>query len=401
MEVMSNELLFAAIAFLAVADIAAAFMLAKKMERRDDTKELAMFLQTKLGEQNEKFVKELGELRIALQKGENDKNEELSKKLFGFFESTNKNLTETIVAFRTENQNAIEALNKRVDLKLTEIGGKVEERLTKGFEKTGETFTEIVKSIAAITQAQKNIEALSTQVVSLQSVLTDKKTRGIFGEKQLASILFAVFGDEGKFYRLQAKLESGVMPDAVLTLPAPIGNIAVDSKFPLENYNRMFDQAGDEQSRKDAAKEFKINLKKHVDDIAGKYVSAHDTADMAVLFLPAEAVFAEVNANFYDIVEYAHSRKVWIASPTTFYALLTTAQATIRSVETMKQAEAIQTELKKLSGEFERFEDRWGKLKTDIARVSKDASDIDITTDKITKAFGRVEKIEFVKDEAN
>jgi DNA recombination protein RmuC len=397
---MNIELLFVGLALLAIADIVAAILLSRKIERKDDTKELAMFLQSKLAEQNEKFVKELGELKLALQKNENDKSEELSKKLFGFFESSNKNISDTITVFRNENQNAIEALNKRVDLKLTEIGGKVEERLTSGFEKTGETFTEIVKSIAAITQAQQNIEALSTQVVSLQSILTDKKTRGIFGEKQLASILFAVFGDEGKFYKLQAKLESGVIPDAILTLPPPIGNIAVDSKFPLENYNRMFDQNGDDASRKDAAREFKINLKKHVDDIAVKYVSAHDTADMAVLFLPAEAVFAEVNANFYEIVEYAQARKVWIASPTTFYALITTAQATVRSIETIKQAEAIQTELKKLSTEFERFEDRWGKLKGDIAKVSRDASDIDVTTDKITKAFGRVEKIEFVGADA-
>jgi DNA recombination protein RmuC len=301
---MTNEILFVAIAFLAVADIVAAIVLARKFDKRDDTKELAMFLQSKLAEQNEKFVKELGELKLALQKNENDKSEELSKKLFGFFESSNKNISDTITVFRNENQNAIEALNKRVDLKLTEIGGKVEERLTSGFEKTGETFTEIVKSIAAITQAQQNIEALSTQVVSLQSI------RGIFGEKQLASILFAVFGDEGKFYKLQAKLESGVIPDALLTLPPPIGNIAVDSKFPLENYNRMFDQNGDDASRKEAAREFKINLKKHVDDIAVKYVSAHDTADMAVLFLPAEAVFAEVNANFYEIVEYALRRRL-------------------------------------------------------------------------------------------
>jgi len=392
---MSNELLFIAITFLAVTDIIAAILLARKFDKKDDTKELALFLQSKLSEQNEKFAKELGELKLSLQKNESDKSEELSKKLFGFFESSNKNITEAITTFRTENQNAIESLNKRVDLKLTEIGGKVEERLTKGFEKTGETFTEIVKSIAAIGEAQKNIEKLSSEVVSLQSVLTDKKTRGIFGEKQLEGLLKSVFGENSPMFALQSKLHDGSQPDAVLFLPHPIGKMAIDSKFPLENYNRMFDQNIEESSRKDAIRDFKINIKKHINDIAGKYIIAGETADMAVMFLPAEAIFAEINANFYDIVEEAHSKRVWLASPTTFLALITTAQAAIRSVETQKQAQTIQTELKKLSEEFGRFENRWQSLKGDIAKVGKDVENIDITTEKITKAFGRVERIEF------
>ena len=261
---MSNEILFVAIALLAIADIVAAVVLARKFDKKDDTKELALFLQTKLGEQNEKFAKELGELRLSLQKNESDKSEELSKKLFGFFEASNKNITEAITAFRSENQIAIEGLNKRVDLKLTEIGSKVEERLAKGFEKTGETFTEIVKSIAAIGEAQKNIEKLSGEVVSLQSVLTDKKTRGIFGEKQLEALLKSVFGENSPMFALQKKLESGSQPDAILLLPHPIGKMAVDSKFPLENYNRMFDQNLDENVRKEAVKEFRINIKKHI-----------------------------------------------------------------------------------------------------------------------------------------
>jgi DNA recombination protein RmuC len=392
---MNSDFLFVGLLLLAVADVAAAIFLARKFDRRDDTKELAIFLQTKLSEQSEKFAKELGELRLSLQKNEGEKSEELSKKLFGFFESSNKNITDTIAAFRLENQNTIEALNKKVDLKLTEIGGKVEERLTKGFEKTGETFTEIVKSIAAIGVAQKNIEKLSGEVVSLQSVLTDKKTRGIFGEKQLEALLKSVFGENSPMFALQKKLDSGSQPDATLFLPEPIGKMAVDSKFPLENYNRMFDQNLDENTRKEAQKEFKINIKKHINDIATKYIVAGETADMAVMFLPAEAIFAEIYANFYDIVEEAHQKRVWLASPTTFLALITTAQAAVRSSETGKQAEAIQTELKKLSEEFGRFESRWQSLKGDIEKVSKDVDNIDITAGKITKAFGRVEKIEF------
>ena len=280
-------------------------------------------------------------------------------------------------------------------MKLSEIGTKVEERLTKGFEKTGETFTEIVKSIAAIGEAQKNIEKLSGEVVSLQSVLTDKKTRGIFGEKQLEALLKSVFGENSPMFALQKKLETGSQPDAILLLPHPIGKMAVDSKFPLENYNRMFDQNLEESVRKEAVKEFRINIKKHINDIANKYIVAGETADMAVMFLPAEALCAEINANFYDIVEEAHQKRVWLASPTTFLALITTAQAAVRSVETQKQAQTIQTELKKLSEEFDRFGNRWQSLKGDIAKVGKDVENIDITTDKITKAFVRVEKIEF------
>lgn len=392
---MGSEILIVLIIFLVVADLLAAFVLAKKLDTKDNSRELAIFLQSKISEQSEKFSKEILELRLALQKNEHERGEELSKKLMLFFDTSNKNISDSISIFRIENQKSIDFLSKSVDFKLNDIGNKVEERLSKGFDKTGETFTQIVKSIAAIGEAQKNIEKLSSDVVTLQSVLTDKKTRGIFGEKQLEALLKTVFGDNSPMYELQKKLHSGSQPDATLLLPQPIGKLAIDSKFPLENYNRMFDQNVEDIVRKDATKDFKINLKKHIDDISSKYIIAGETADMAIMFLPAEAIFAEINSNFYDTVEYAYSKKVWIASPTTFLALVTTAQATIRSVETQKQAQTIQVELKKLSEDFSRFETRWGSLKLDIAKVGRDVENIDITADKITKAFGRVDRIEF------
>ena len=170
--------------------------------------------------------------------------------------------------------------------------------------------------------------------------------------------------------------------------------IAVDSKFPLENYTRMI-EAEHELERKEAARNFKQNLKKHVDDIAGKYIIRNVTAEMAILFLPAEAIFAELNAYHQDVIDYAQSRSVWIASPTTLMALLTTVLAIVRDIKTKEQAQKIQEELIKLSKNFSLYKDRWEKLAKHMETVSKDVKDITVTTDKISSAFNRIEKVEF------
>lgn len=289
----------------------------------------------------------------------------------------------------------MEKLSQMVDKKLAEISEKVEEKLSKGFEKTNQTFIDITKRLTRIDEAQKKIETLSQNVVSLQDVLSDKKSRGIFGEVQLNHILSSVFGENNKnIYSIQQKMESnGNLVDAMIYLPEPLGKLPVDSKFPLENYRVMIDNAVEQSVRDQAEKLFKGDVKKHIADISSKYIIAGET-EQAIMFLPAEAVFAELNAYHSDILDYGREKSVWIVSPSTFMAFLTTIQSVLRNIETQKQAKVIQEELSKLSKDFGLYKKRWDNLSKHIDTVSKDVKEITITTNKISNRFTKIERVE-------
>jgi DNA recombination protein RmuC len=312
--------------------------------------------------------------------------------------SVNEKMTHELVGMKEKMALELVLMNEKITKslqeKLNEISGQVRENLDQGFKKTNETFSNVIERLAKIDEAQKKIESLSTSVVSLQDILTDKKSRGIFGEVQLNQILSSVFGDKNdKVYKLQHKLSNGTMCDSILFLPEPTGNIVVDSKFPLENFRRMFDLSFTDLERKDFVKEFKGNLKKHIDDIANKYIIAGETTDQAILFLPAEAIFAELYAYHADIIEYAHSRKVWVTSPTTFMAMLTTIQVVIQNIERSKYTNVIHQELNKLADEFGRYRKRWDSLASHIETVSKDVKEIHTTTEKITSRFSQISEV--------
>lgn len=287
-----------------------------------------------------------------------------------------------------------EKLTKSMQDKLNEISNSVRENLDQGFKKTNETFNSVIERLAKIDEAQKKIESLSTNVVSLQDVLTDKKSRGIFGEVQLNQILSSVFGDKNdNVYQLQYKLSNGTQCDSILFLPGNMGNIVIDSKFPLENYRRMIDLNFTEAERAEFTREFKTNVKKHIDDISKKYIIDGETSDQAILFLPAEAIFAEINAYHHDIISYAQNKRVWLVSPTTFMATLTTIQVVLQEVERSKYTNIIHEELKKLGTEFVRYRDRWDKLAKHIDNVSQDVKDIHTTTEKITNRFESINTV--------
>ncbi len=316
----------------------------------------------------------------------------------------NKILTKDINIFKDEFKNSLtkdfEQLNLKVESKLEMINLKVEDRLTKGFEQTTKTFNHIIERLSKIDEAQKKIDLLSTNIISLQDVLTDKKSRGIFGEVQLNQILKTVFGEKNeKVFSLQYKLSTGVLTDAVIFAPAPVGSICIDSKFPLENYKRMYDQNLEENQRELARKEFIINLKKHVDDISGKYIIAQETADQAIMFLPAEAIFAEINAYHSDIIEYAAKRKVWLASPTTLMSVLTTLQVVMMNIERDKYAHIIHEELVKLGQDFGRYQRRWTSLEKDIDRVHKDVKEITTTSNKLSRRFDQISNVKLLEAE--
>ena len=288
-------------------------------------------------------------------------------------------------------RNSIETLSKTVDGRLEQIGGKVNERLDEGFKKTNETFVSVMARLATIDEAQKKIDGLTTNVVSLQELLGDKRSRGAFGEVQLEGLVRNILSPQA--YEMQYTLPNGSRADCVLKLPEPTGMVAVDSKFPLENYHRMFDAASPAE-RLVAERQFKADVKKHVDDIASKYIIPNVTSDGAVMFIPAEAVFAEIHAHHSDVVDYAMQRRVWIVSPTTLMAVLNTARAVMKDVETRKQVHIIKDELGKLGKDFGRFDERMKKLAEHIRQANKDVDDVQISSRKITEQFAKIERVE-------
>lgn len=289
-------------------------------------------------------------------------------------------------------------LNDRIDLKLTQMNEKVNERLDEGFMKTNKTFNLVVERLTKIDEAQKRIDKLGSDINVLQGVLTDKKTRGIFGEVNLKNILTNVFGENNNaIYKMQHTFPNNTIVDCVLFAPQPLGTIGIDSKFPLENYRIMVDKTVEMFLRKEAEKDFKNDVKKHIDAISSKYIIDEVTSNQAIMFLPAEAIFAEITAYHSDILDYAYKKRVWITSPTTLISTLTIIQVILKNVERDKYTTIIHEELKKLGMEFSRYKDRWSKLSRSIEAVSRDAEAINITTEKITKRFESVNDVEIDK----
>jgi DNA recombination protein RmuC len=285
-----------------------------------------------------------------------------------------------------------QVLNSRIDQRLGEISGKVNERLDEGFRKTNETFVSVMSRLATIDEAQKKIETLTGSVVSLQELLGDKRARGAFGEVQLEALVRNVL--PASAYDMQATLSTGSRADCVLKLPPPTGKVAIDSKFPLENYHRMFAADANDIERASAQKHFKADLRRHVDAICTKYIVPGETSNGAVMFIPAEAVFAEIHAHHAEVVEYAMTRCVWIVSPTTLMAVLNTARAVLKDVETRRQVDVIKDCLARLAVEFNRFNERMRDLARHIKQAHEDVEKVQITSSKISQRFAQIEGAE-------
>ena len=290
----------------------------------------------------------------------------------------------------------MKALTQSVDGRLDTLSGQVNQRLDEGFRKTNETFASVMARLATIDEAQKKIDGLTTNVVSLQELLGDKRARGAFGEVQLEALVQNMLPPDA--YAFQAVLPNNTRVDCLLTLPAPTGKVAVDAKFPLENYHRMFDTELAELDRRAAQQAFRADVKRHVDAIASKYILPGTTSDGAVMFLPAEAVFAELHAWHPEVVAYAQQRRVWIVSPTTLMAVLNTARAVMKDVETRKQIHVIQDALGKLAKDFRRFDERMAALARHIEQASRDVQDVQTSSRKITAHFQKIESVQLEDD---
>ncbi len=308
------------------------------------------------------------------------------------FDSLHQQLGEALLRGSTDLGQRVEALTRVTDERLKEIAGQVDKRLSDGFEKTTATFTDVIKRLALIDEAQKKITALSSEVVTLQEILVDKRSRGAFGEVQLAQLVANVLPPSS--YALQYRLGNDRIADCVLLLPYPTGTICIDSKFPLESFRFMTDTSRAELERKRAEAQFKQDIRKHVKDIADKYIVRDVTADSAIMFIPAEAVFAEIQAHHPDLVDFAQANRVWLTSPTTLWAILNTAAAVLKDAATREQVDIIQRHLGYLADDFQRFRTRMDKLAVHIQQANKDVDEVNVSARKITERFEKIERVE-------
>ena len=290
----------------------------------------------------------------------------------------------------------LETLTRSVDHRLSDISGRVEQRVSEGFAGAQQTFTAVHDRLALVDDARQKIAELTTNVVSLERLLADRTARGALGEAQLHSLVANVMPESA--YRLQYSLGNGRRADCMLFLPPPSGPLAIDAKFPLENYRRKVDTALPDSERADAAKGFARDVRKHIDDVADRYIIPGETALGAVLFLPAETVFAEIHGRHPDLVERAGSKRVWLASPTTLMAILTTAAGVLKDVRMQQQTHALHDHLRKLALEFERFQSRMQALANHMDRAQRDVTEIHATAEKIAGRFQTIDALEPARD---
>ena len=350
-------------------------------------------LQARLATQREETALRLAELGAGVAQGqERLRSELLAETLRTLSEHARADrelLQSGLQAASAQLTHGIEGLGRTVGERLDAIGGHVNQRLDEGFRKTNETFVNVMARLATIDEAQKKIGDLTTNVVSLQELLGDKRARGAFGEVQLEALVRNALPPDA--FDFQYTLPNSTRADCVLRLPAPTGLVVVDSKFPLENYHRMFAADQGDADRRTAQAAFRADVKKHVDAIASKYILPGVTSDGAVMFVPAEAVFAEIHAYHPEVVTHALAKRVWIVSPTTLMAVLNTARAVLKDVETRRQIHVIQDALGKLAKDFARFDERMQKLATHIRQAGEDVADVQTSSRKITAHFQKIE----------
>lgn len=286
-------------------------------------------------------------------------------------------------------------LARQMDERLDKMSQRMGQSLEQSAEKTAKTMANLQERLAVIDQAQKNITELSGQVVGLQDILANKQARGAFGEIQMADIVTAALPPSA--YSFQATMSNNRRADCLVLLPNPPGPIVVDAKFPLESYAALRD-AGDDAMRAQAERGFRADVLKHVTAIAEKYIIPGETAESALMFLPSEAVYAELHANFRDVVEKSYQKRVWIVSPTTLMATLNTVRAVLKDARMREQAGVIQKEVMELIGDVSRLQDRVDKLRTHFSQAEGDIKQIDISTGKIVRRAGRIEEVQLGED---
>lgn len=352
---------------------------------------------TKLNQQNQNQLQEM------LQRLLNEQRHRFDEHQFNTLKALQESITQSMQDIRqqlhitlnqqTTNLNqSVDKLTQETQQHLKDISGQVEQKLNQGFEKTNQTFINVLHRLTIIDEAQKKITELSNHVVSLQEVLSDKRSRGAFGEVQLNALIRNMLPEAN--FSLQYSLSNQTRVDCILFLPEPSGNIAIDAKFPLENYHKLISEKSNTAEKQKASTQFRQDIRKHIKDIANKYIIPGETADGAMMFIPAEAIFAEIHSRFADVVEFAHQSRVWLVSPTTMMAILTTARAVIKDAATRQQIHIIQEHLIALNQDFSRFQHRMDNLAKHIEKAHEDVEQVHKSSRKITRRFQKIEQVE-------
>jgi len=276
--------------------------------------------------------------------------------------------------------------------RLAKVQLQMNENLSHSSRRTAQSLGDLQQRLSTIDKAQEKITKLSGDVLSLQDILSNKQTRGAFGEIQLTDIVSKALPSDG--FELQATLSTGKRADCLIKLPNPPGPIVIDSKFPLEAYEALRN-ASSETETSSAVRLFRTSVRKHIKDISEKYIVEGETADGAILFLPSEAVYAELHANFSDLVREGFSARVWIVSPTTCMATLNTMRAILKDARMREQAGAIRNELTLLYQDVDRLGVRVESLDRHFNQAAKDISDIKISADKAGRRAKRLDNFDF------
>ena len=301
-------------------------------------------------------------------------------------------LSETLGHNQMRLQENMADLQLKTGRALTDMQERLNEALAGTAKSTATSLSALQERLETIDKAQENITRLSGDVLSLQDILSNKQTRGAFGEIQLTDIVSKALPKDS--YSLQATLSNGKRADCLIYLPNPPGPIAIDAKFPLEGYEALRCAKTDAELA-EAARFLRSTIRKHIKDIAERYIIDGETADGALMFLPSEAVYAELHANFADVVREGFAAKVWIVSPTTCMATLNTMRAILKDARMREQAGAIRVELASLYSDVDRLGLRVGNLDRHFTQAAKDVAEIKISADKAGRRAKRLDNFDF------
>ena len=333
------------------------------------------------------------DMRLLL--AENEKRQQ--EALFLLQRQMNEELHEFQKEMTSSVREDLHHLNETTTQRLFSIEKNVNHNLQQGYTSTHQTFSKVMEQMGKLDESQKNLKELSLSITSIQQVLTDKKTRGIFGEVTLYSLLENAFGVDQKQFAKQYHLSNGSIVDAVIFGKPPLHMICIDSKFPLENYNRLMSETKAEEKQR-LQRLFLSDVKKHIRTISDKYILRDETAEFAYMFIPAEAVFSYIYGNCDEVVQYSYEQKVYLVSPTTLMAYITAIKAIYLGVERNEHMVSIQQELKKLQVEFERYERRYQSVSSDFEKCYQDMRSLSVTASKIVTRFHEIDEVKLTKE---
>ncbi len=293
--------------------------------------------------------------------------------------------------FAQSSQGGQIAMQHTLDERLEALSHRMGQGLADQSQRTVQSLTQLNERLAVIDAAQGNLVSLSSEMLSLKDILSNKQTRGAFGQGRMEAII--ADGLHSKAYAFQSTLSNGTRPDCLISLPDSRLKLVIDAKFPLEAYNAMR-AAEDGAVRREAEAQLKSDVQKHVKDIAEKYLIGGETHETAIMFVPSESVYVELNERFEDVIQRAHRSRVILASPNVLMLLIQTMQAIVRDAAMREQAGVIQTEVVKLLEDVSRMSERVVKLRGHFTQAGTDLEQLSISTDKVTKRASKIESLE-------